>query len=61
MTPPETRLAAVTLNRCRCGSKVVMAYEPGCTFIRCILEREDKLAVPDFAPEELERKWNMKP
>ena len=54
------RAASRSLRRCQCGSKVVMAYEPGCTFIRCLAERKDVATAPDFSPEQLAGEWNVK-
>lgn len=48
----------VGLRRCGCGSAVVMAYEPGCTYLRCLAERKTVAAVPDFNPRELHDQWN---
>ena len=46
------------LSRCKCGSKAVLHYVPGCTYIHCILERKTKMALPDSQPLELARVWN---
>lgn len=35
-----------------------MAYEPGCTFIRCLRERKTVAAVADFNPRLLNEEWN---
>ncbi len=51
--------ASAGLRRCRCGSRVVMAYEPGCTFIRCLAERKTVSALPDWQPKELAEAWNQ--
>lgn len=51
--------ASMSLNRCACGSKAVMHYEPGCTYIRCLAERETKLSLPDWQPNELATLWNQ--
>jgi hypothetical protein len=48
------------LSRCDCGGKVVMAYEPGCTFVHCIGEKVEKMALPDWQPKELLAKWNQR-
>ena len=50
----------VGLRRCECGSAVVMFYEPGCTYLRCLAERKTVLAVPDWNPKELSDQWNEK-
>lgn len=47
----------LTLARCKCGSKAVMRYEPGCTFIHCIGEGETKAAIADWNPEKLAEEW----
>lgn len=49
-----------TLARCPCGSRAVMRYEPGCTYIYCIAESETKDATADWEPERLAREWNDK-
>lgn len=54
----ELSQASASLTRCDCGSIAVMAYEPGCTFIRCLAEKATKMASPDFHPVELARMWN---
>ena len=46
-----------TLARCKCGSRAVMRYDPGCTFIHCIDEGMTKAALPDWQPDELARRW----
>jgi hypothetical protein len=49
-------------HRCYdCGGKVLLRYAPGCTFIHCIKCRESKLALPDWEPAEVIRKWNDLP
>lgn len=67
MTPAQTAAEALTnelntasraLNRCACGSKAVMRYEPGCTTIACIAERTTKAALPDWQPTALAHQWN---
>lgn len=47
-----------TLARCKCGSKAVMRYEPGCTFIHCIGEGKTVAAVLDWNPEGMAEEWN---
>lgn len=47
-----------TLSRCACGSRVVMRYEPGVTYIHCLTENETKAATADWEPEQLAREWN---
>lgn len=54
----ELTTASASLKRCRCGSKVVMHYRPGCTFIHCIGEKTPVLAKPDWQPTELAKEWN---
>lgn len=54
----ELTQASASLTRCKCGSVVVMAYEPGCTFIRCLAEKQTKMAMPDFHPAQLAIEWN---
>jgi hypothetical protein len=54
----ELTQASASLKRCDCGSVAVMAYEPGCTFIRCLAEKETKMASPDFNPVALAAMWN---
>lgn len=54
----ELAQASAGLKRCGCGSVAVMAYEPGCVFIRCLAEKQTKMAMPDFHPVELARMWN---
>jgi len=49
-----------SLARCRCGSRAVMRYEPGVTYIHCIAENETKAASGDWEPERLAREWNVK-
>jgi hypothetical protein len=50
--------ASSTLARCKCGSKAIMRYDPGCTYIVCIAERETKLAISEWNPKKLAEKWN---
>jgi len=63
MTPQELAdqltNASIRLKRCQCGSKAILHYEPGCTFVRCLAERETKLSLPDWQPNELEQLWNQ--
>jgi len=47
-----------TLARCQCGSKAIMRYEPGCTFIHCIGKGKTVAAIDDYQPEKLAAKWN---
>ena len=54
----ELEAASRGLKRCSCGSKAVMKYEPGCTFIHCLKENAAVLAAPDWCPAELAEKWN---
>lgn len=54
----ELEAASRGLKRCSCGSKAVMKYEPGCTFIHCLKENATVLAAPDWCPTELAEKWN---
>ena len=49
-----------TLARCECGSRAVMRYEPGCTFVHCIAEGKTKAAVPEYQPERMAAMWNSK-
>lgn len=56
----EFNKAKRTLKRCQCGSAVVMAYEPGATFIRCLAEKKDVAVLPDWQPAELAEEWNRK-
>lgn len=49
-----------TLYRCDCGSRAVMRYDPGCTFIHCLAEGVTKSAAPDWQPEALAAEWNAK-
>jgi len=54
--------AAQRMQRCYdCGGKVLLRYSPGCTFIHCIKCRESKMALPDWKPAEVIRKWNDLP
>lgn len=46
------------LRRCECGSVVVMAYEPGCIYIRCLAEKKTVMAEPDWNPSGLAGRWN---
>lgn len=48
----------VGLRRCECGSAVVMAYEPGCTYLHCLRERKTVAAVADWNPKQLHDQWN---
>ena len=58
----EFNEAAKRMRRCYdCGGKVLLRYSPGCTFIHCIKCRESKLALPDWKPAEVIRKWNDLP
>jgi hypothetical protein len=50
-----------TLARCKCGSKAVMRYEPGCTFIHCIGEGKTVASIADWNPEQLAKQWEEKP
>lgn len=63
MTTEEQRLvdAGKDLRPCDCGSRVIMSYEPGCTFIWCSAERRSVSALPDFEPENLAKLWNDSP
>lgn len=54
----ELEVSKRGLNRCKCGSPVVMTYVPGCTLIHCIKENVTKTALPDWQPTELKRQWN---
>ena len=56
----EMTKAKRTLKRCTCGSAVVMAYDPGVTFIRCLGEKKDVMALPDWSPTELAEQWNQR-
>jgi hypothetical protein len=47
----------LTLARCQCGSRAVMRYEPGCTFIHCIAEGITKAALPDWQPDAMVEEW----
>lgn len=62
MTPAQMESDLATANsnlaRCQCGSKCVVSYEPGCTFVRCLAEKRDVLAMPDWAPLEISEEWN---
>ena len=55
----ELNAASASLHRCPCGSKAIMQYEPGCTFITCLAERETKLSTPDWNPQQLAHDWNQ--
>jgi len=55
----ELEKASHSLERCDCGSRAVLRYEPGCTTIACIREREVKMSGPDWCPSQLAREWNM--
>jgi len=55
----ELGTASMSLEKCECGSKAVMGYHPGCTFITCIKEGVTKLCGPDWCPGSLAREWNM--
>jgi len=58
----EFEEAAQDMQRCYdCGGKVLLRYAPGCTFIHCIKCRESKMALPDWEPSEIIRKWNDLP
>ena len=63
MTPEaltdEFRAASRSLNPCPCGSPVVMAYEPGATYIHCLAESKTIAALPDWAPTELAQQHNL--
>ena len=59
MTDPINEINK-TLARCRCGSKAIMLYIPGCTYIHCIGEGVTKAALPDWEPERLAAEWNQK-
>ena len=50
--------ASNSLNRCKCGSRAVMVYHPGCTYIHCIKESKTVFALPSWCPTELAREWN---
>lgn len=50
-----------TLARCKCGSKAVMKYDPGCTFIHCIAEGKTVASKPDWQAEQLADEWNSNP
>jgi hypothetical protein len=56
----EMTNAALSARRCRCGSKMLVRYEPGITYILCIKENKPKMAVPDWDPTGLVEKWNKK-
>ena len=49
-----------TLARCQCGSKAIMCYIPGCTYIVCIREGKTVAAIDDYQPVKLAEKWNRK-
>ena len=55
----ELGRASMSLEKCDCGGRVKIGYEPGCTFITCIKERVVKLCGPDWCPSALAREWNM--
>jgi len=58
----EFEKSAQNMHRCYdCGGKVLLRYAPGCTFIHCIKCRESKLALPDWEPAEVIKKWNDLP
>jgi hypothetical protein len=42
---------------CRCGSRAVMRYEPGATYVHCIAEGITKAALPDWQPEKMADEW----
>jgi hypothetical protein len=46
-----------TLARCQCGSRAVMRYEPGSTYVHCIAEGITKAALPDWQPEWMAAEW----
>jgi hypothetical protein len=54
----ELSNASQSLNRCTCGAKAVMAYDPGCTRIHCLGCKQTKSFLPDWQPTELARRWN---
>ena len=56
----ELTMASAGLRRCECGSVVVMAYEPGCTYIRCLAEKKTVMAEADWNPKRLAERWNGK-
>ena len=62
MTPnqlsAELSQVSAGLRRCECGSVVVMAYEPGCTYIRCLAEKKTVAILPDWNPSALAIEWN---
>ena len=54
----ELESAQKSLKPCSCGWPLVMRYEPGCTWLHCLKESRDVLALPDWQPTELARLWN---
>ena len=45
-------------RRCKCGSVVLMLYEPGAIYLRCWRCKPVLLAVPDWDPAGLREQWN---
>jgi hypothetical protein len=54
----ELSKTSLSLNRCACGAKAVMAYDPGCTRIHCLGCKQTKAYLPEWQPTELARRWN---
>lgn len=54
----EMRHCQYKLDPCHCGSRALLRYEPGCTYILCMREYKVKLSGPDWCPRELLEQWN---